>query len=146
MLYFWITLHGLVLVWGGHYTYARVPFGFWLQDIFDLARNPYDRIGHFFQGFVPALIVREIFIRKSVVRSSIWQIIFVVCLVQTISVFYEYIEWVSALISGQGASEFLGTQGDPWDTQLDMLMALVGACFALMFLSKVQDKQMRKVK
>lgn len=141
LLYGCIFVHAAVLMLGGAYTYARVPLGFQLQEWFELSRNPYDRIGHFFQGFVPALIAREILIRGGYVRGRRMLAFLVVCVVLAISVTYEFIEWGAALALGQGADEFLGTQGDPWDTQSDMFMALVGACAALASLARLHDRQ-----
>ena len=139
-----IFLHALILMLGGHYTYAHVPLGFWLQDSFDLARNPYDRIGHFAQGFVPAIIAREILLRRSPLRAGKWTFFIVCCVCLAISACYEFIEWWAALILGQGAQEFLGTQGDPWDTQWDMFMALAGAVTAQLVLSRVHDRQLAR--
>jgi putative membrane protein len=127
----WIFIHGLILILGGHYTYAEVPLGFWLQEIFGLSRNPYDRIGHFFQGFVPALIAREILVRVVDLRKMGWVFFLSVCICLSISVFYEFIEWWAALILGQGAEAFLGTQGDVWDSHWDMLLAGIGAMSSL---------------
>ncbi len=127
LLYFLIAVHALVLILGGAYTYARVPLGFWLQDALGLERNPYDRIGHFMQGFVPAMIAREILIRGGFVNGRRMLAFICVCIALAVSAFYELIEWWAALRFGQGAHEFLGTQGDPWDTQADMFLALVGA-------------------
>lgn len=145
LLYVGIFLHALVLIVGGAYTYARVPFGFVLQDWFDLARNPYDKIGHFFQGCVPALVAREILLRGDYVRGRKMLAFLVVCVVLAISATYELIEWAAALIAGQGADEFLGTQGDPWDTQSDMFLALIGASTALLTLSRIHERQIRAV-
>ena len=139
-----IFIHALVLMLGGHYTYAHVPLGFWLQDSFDLARNPYDRIGHFAQGFVPAIIAREILLRRSPLRAGKWTFFIVCCVCLAISACYEFIEWWAALILGAGAEEFLGTQGDPWDTQWDMFMALAGAVTAQLVLSRVHDRQLAR--
>lgn len=144
LLYWCIFFHALVLILGGAYTYARVPFGFMLQDWFDLSRNPYDKIGHFMQGFVPALVAREILIRKQIVNGRKMLAFIIVCIVLAISATYELIEWTGALILGQGADEFLGTQGDPWDTQSDMFLALVGAIAALLFFSRWHDLQLAK--
>jgi putative membrane protein len=136
----------VVLMVGGAYTYARVPLGFVLQDWLHLERNPYDRIGHFFQGFVPALAAREILMRGKYINGK-WMLAFlVVCVVMTVSVTYEFVEWATALIFGQGAEEFLGTQGDPWDTQWDMFMALVGAVTALLLCSRFHDRQIARLK
>lgn len=143
LLYACIFVHALVLMLGGAYTYARVPLGFQIQDVLGLHRNPYDKIGHFFQGFVPALVAREILIRGEYVRGRRMLAFVVACIVLAISATYEFIEWGAALALGQGADEFLGTQGDPWDTQSDMLLALIGAVTALSLLSRVHDRQIR---
>lgn len=145
LLYYAICLHGLVLMLGGMYTYARVPLGFELQEWFGLARNPYDRIGHFFQGFVPALIAREILLRGNFVRTAGMRNFVVICMVMFVSSFYELIEWWTALWLGQGAVEFLGTQGDPWDTQSDMFLALIGAICALVTMSRWQNRQIARL-
>jgi putative membrane protein len=142
ILYLLIALHALVLILGGAYTYARVPLGFWLQRLFDLERNPYDRIGHFMQGFVPALIAREILLRGKYVSGGRMAAFLSGCVALAVSAFYELVEWWTALLLGQGADAFLGTQGDPWDTQSDMFMALVGAAAALLTLARLQDRQM----
>jgi putative membrane protein len=140
-----IFLHALILILGGHYTYAHVPLGFWLQELFDFARNPYDPIGHLAQGFVPAIIAREILLRCSPLRPGKWSFFIVCCICLAISAVYEFIEWWAALILGQGAQEFLGTQGDPWDTQWDMFMALVGAITAQVLLSRIHDRQLAQL-
>lgn len=142
LLYGLIAAHALVLVLGGAYSYARVPLGSWLADLLDLQRNPYDRIGHFFQGFVPAMIAREIFLRGDHVRSPRMRAFLIVSTVLAISAAYELVEWVAALSLGQGADEFLGTQGDPWDTQSDMALALLGALMALATLSRLHDRRL----
>lgn len=136
-----IFVHAAVLMLGGAYTYARVPLGFQLQDWLDLERNPYDKIGHFMQGFVPALAAREILLRQQVVRGRRMLAFLVLCVVLAISAAYELVEWAAALALGQGADEFLGTQGDPWDTQSDMFMALLGGSCALLLLSRLHDRQ-----
>ena len=141
LLYRLAFLHGLALILGGHYTYAHVPLGFWLQDLFDLARNPYDRIGHFFQGFVPALLAREVLIRKDFLPRGRMLFFIVTCICLAFSAFYELIEWAAAVILGQGAAEFLGTQGDVWDSQWDMFMALVGAILAQVLLARRHDRE-----
>jgi putative membrane protein len=141
LLYALITLHGIVLMVGGAYTYARVPWGYTLQELLQLDRNPYDRIGHFAQGFVPAIAIREILLRGAYVSSRRMLAFLVVCVVLAISVSYEFIEWGAALALGQGADEFLGTQGDPWDTQWDMFMALIGSITALLALTRWHDAQ-----
>ena len=137
-----LAVHALILIVGGIYTYARVPLGFWLQDWLQLARNPYDRIGHFAQGFVPAMLAREILLRRSPLRSGKWLAFLVVCVCLAISACYELIEWIAALMLGQGADEFLGTQGDPFDTQSDMAMALIGSSSALVTLTRLHDRQL----
>ena len=145
LLYCLIFLHALVLMVGGAYSYARVPFGFTFAHWFDLTRNPYDKFGHFFQGLVPALVTREILLRKQVINGSKMLAFIVVCIVLAISATYELIEWASALMLNQGADEFLGTQGDPWDTQSDMFFALVGVITALIVFSHFHDIQLRKI-
>lgn len=144
LLYVLVTLHGLVLMMGGAYTYARVPLGFQIAEAFGWTRNPYDKIGHFFQGFVPALAAREILLRGNYVRRGKMLAFIVVCIALAISAAYELVEWWAALALGQGADEFLGTQGDPWDTQSDMFMALVGSVAALALLSRWHDRQMER--
>ncbi len=126
----WIFIHGLVLMLGGHYTYAEVPLGYWLKDVLSFERNPYDRIGHLMQGFVPALVAREILMRKNIVRDAAWLFFITVTICMSISVVYEFLEWWAALIMGEGADSFLGTQGDQWDTQWDMFLASLGAVAA----------------
>ena len=145
LLYVCIFLHAVVLMVGGAYTYARVPLGFQIQEMFELGRNPYDKIGHFMQGFVPALIAREVLLRGQYVRGRGMLAFVVVCIVLAISATYEFVECGAALSLGQGADEFLGTQGDPWDTQSDMFCALIGALVALIFFSRLHDRQLREV-
>lgn len=145
LLYIAICLHGLVLILGGAYTYARVPLGFQLAEWFDLNRNPYDKIGHFFQGFVPALVAREILIRLHAVNGRAWLAFIVVSIVMFISSFYELIEWWVAVAVGEGATEFLGTQGYEWDTQSDMFLAFIGAVCALVLLSHWHDRQIERL-
>jgi putative membrane protein len=145
LLYALIFLHAVVLMLGGAYTYARVPLGFQLADFFGLTRNPYDKIGHFMQGLVPALVAREVFLRGGYVRGKGMQAFLVVCVVLAISATYEFAEWGAALALGQGADEFLGTQGDPWDTQSDMLFALIGAVAALLVFSRLHDRQIARL-
>jgi len=137
-----IAIHALVLIGGGTYTYAHVPFGFWLQDILGTLRNPYDKIGHFMQGFVPAMVAREILLRGDFVRGRRMTAFLCVCVAMAISACYELIEWAAAVALGQGADEFLGTQGDVWDTQSDMFMALIGASTALLLLARWHDRQL----
>lgn len=141
LLYVLITLHALVLILGGAYTYARVPLGFWVQELFELQRNPYDKLGHFMQGLVPMLIAREILLRYRYLTRGPMLGFLALCVALAFSAFYELIEWWVALIAGGGAVEFLGTQGDPWDTQSDMLMALIGAGVVLLGLDRLQDRQ-----
>jgi putative membrane protein len=137
-----VTLHAWVLMLGGAYTYARVPLGFAMQEWWQLSRNPYDKIGHFMQGFVPAIAAREILLRGGHVHGRKMLVFLVVCFVLAVSASYELIEWAAALALGQGADEFLGTQGDPWDTQSDMFLALIGAVSALVLLSALHDRQL----
>jgi len=146
LLYVLIFIHALVLVAGGHYTYARVPLGFWIEHAFSLSRNPYDKIGHFMQGFVPFLVTREILLRGSYLHSRRMAAFLSVCVAMAISAWYELIEWWSALAMGQGADEFLGTQGDTWDTQSDMFFAFIGAITALLIMSRLHDRQMDRMK
>jgi putative membrane protein len=143
LLYVCIFAHSVVLMVGGAYTYARVPLGFELQELLGLTRNPYDKIGHFMQGFVPALVSREILLRGNFIRGRRMLAFLCVCVVMAISSVYELIEWWVALAAGQGAIEFLGTQGDPWDTQSDMFFALIGAVTSLLLLTGLQDRQIR---
>lgn len=142
LLYTLIFVHALVLMLGGIYTYARVPLGFALQDLLHLQRNPYDRIGHLFQGLVPALAAREVLLRGAYVRGRTMLAFIVVCIVLAVSASYELVEWAAAVSLGQGADAFLGTQGDPWDTQSDMLCALIGAIVCLLVLSRWHDRQL----
>ena len=140
LLYVLIAIHALILILGGHYTYAEVPLGFWAQDLFDLSRNPYDRLGHFAQGFVPAMIAREILLRTSPLRRGGWLFFIVCCICLAVSACYEFIEWWTALIGGGSAEAFLGMQGDVWDTQWDMFLALCGSITAQLTLSRVHDR------
>jgi len=140
-----IFLHALILMLGGHYTYAEVPLGDWAADALGLARNPYDRLGHLAQGFVPAIVVREILIRRSPLRPGKWLAFLVVCVCLAISAAYELVEWWSALLGGENADAFLGTQGDQWDTQWDMFTALVGAVAALALLGRYHDRQIARL-
>lgn len=141
MLYALIALHAVILLVGGAYTYARVPLGFWMQDVMHLTRNPYDKIGHLAQGFVPALVAREIFIRRAIVRAGRWPAVFGITIALSVSLIYELVEWGAAVAMGQGADAFLGTQGDPWDTQSDMGMAFLGATMAMLLFTRWQDRQ-----
>jgi putative membrane protein len=136
-----IFVHALILMVGGHYTYAEVPLGDWVADALGLSRNPYDRLGHFAQGFVPAIVVREILLRRSPLRPGKWLVFLVLCVGLAISAAYELFEWWTAVIGGESAEAFLGTQGDQWDTQWDMFMALVGAATAQALLGRLHDRQ-----
>ncbi|EGI72043.1 hypothetical protein PH505_ca00200 [Pseudoalteromonas distincta] len=143
ILYTFILAHCIVLMIGGHYTYAEVPL---FDNLFGSERNNYDKVGHFFQGFVPALLAREILLRKKVVNGRGWLITFVISVCLAFSAFYELIEWWVAVLSGENAEAFLGTQGYVWDTQSDMGLALFGAICSLLVLSRVHDKQLKNVK
>ena len=145
LCYALIALHICVLCVGGHYTYARVPWFDWLRPIFHWQRNHYDRLGHFMQGFVPAMLAREMFIRLNIVNRKKWIPFLVVSVCLAISAFYELIEWWMAMVSGSAANDFIGSQGDVWDTQEDMLFALVGAVCALAFFSYFHDRALRKI-
>ena len=145
LLYLLIFLHALVLIMGGTYTYARVPLGFEIAQWLGLDRNPYDKIGHFMQGFVPAIAVREILLRGAYVRGKKMLVFLVLCVVLAISAAYELIEWAAALFMGQGADEFLGTQGYEWDTQSDMWFALLGGASSLLLLSHLHDRALQRL-
>ncbi len=145
LLYRLLFLHALILILGGHYTYARVPLGEWFRDLWHLSRNPYDRLGHFAQGFVPAILAREILLRRSPLIPGRWLFALVVCVCLAFSAFFEMIEWWSAIALGSGADAFLATQGDPWDTQWDMFCAMVGACCSQVLLSNLHDRQLRRL-
>lgn len=137
-----LFVHGLILMLGGHYTYARVPLGFWAQDAFDLARNHYDRLGHLAQGFVPAMLAREILLRQTPLRPGGWLFLLTTSVILAFSACYEFIEWGTALAIGAEADAFLATQGDEWDTQWDMFLALVGAMTAQFTLARAHDRQL----
>jgi putative membrane protein len=143
-LYALILLHFVILSVGGIYTYEKVPLGYWMQDWFGFTRNHYDRIGHFAQGFVPALISREVLLRTSPLRRGKWLSVLVVALCLAISALYELIEWRVSVAQGASAEAFLGAQGDVWDAQWDMCMALIGATIAVIFFSKLHDRFMKK--
>lgn len=145
LIYRLLFIHGLILMLGGAYTYARVPLGFWAQDAFDLARNHYDRLGHLAQGFIPAMLTREILLRATPLRSGGWLFFLTTCVVLAFSASYEFTEWGAALVMGADADAFLATQGDVWDTQWDMFMALLGALFAQSLLSRLHDRQLAKL-
>ncbi|WP_111308927.1 DUF2238 domain-containing protein [Confluentibacter sediminis] len=146
LIYFLVFIHCTILIIGGHYTYAEVPWFNWLEDIFNQSRNNYDKLGHFAQGFVPAMITRELLIRKKIVLSKNWLNFIIVCIAMAISVTYEFIEWGVSIITGDGGDSFLGTQGYIWDTQSDMLFATIGAITALITLSKVHNEKLSKLK
>jgi putative membrane protein len=145
MLYTLLCLHAIILMVGGHYTYAEVPLGFWMQRAFHLVRNDYDRIGHFAQGFVPAIISREILIRLGVIRKRGWLFFIVVSICLAISAAYELVEWRVSVATGSAGDAFLGTQGDVWDTQEDMATALVGAIVAQLVLGRWHDRQIERL-
>jgi putative membrane protein len=145
LLYRLIFLHTIILMVGGHYTYARVPLGFWVQDLFGFARNHYDRLGHFAQGFIPAMIAREILLRRTPLRPGGWLFFLVASVALAISACYEFVEWWAALAGGEAATEFLGTQGDVWDTQWDMFLALVGACSGQWLLARRHDRELAQL-
>ncbi|AVH54915.1 MULTISPECIES: DUF2238 domain-containing protein [Streptomyces] len=137
-----LAAHALVLAVGGHYTYARVPLGDWVRDGLGLDRNPYDRFGHLMQGFVPAILVRELLSRTSPLRGSRWPAPLTVCVCLAFSAVFEMFEWAAAVIGGQAADDFLATQGDVWDTQWDMFCALIGATLSVLLLSRLHDRQL----
>ncbi|MDB5131877.1 MAG: yjdF [Mucilaginibacter sp.] len=139
-----ILLHCFILFIGGHYTYAMVPAFSWIKDIFHQSRNNYDKFGHFFQGFVPAMIVREMFIRLDIINKKTWIPFLTIAVCGFISLLYELLEWLVSVSSGSAGDSFLGTQGDIWDTQSDMLFAIIGAVFMLLFVSKWQNKEIKK--
>ncbi len=140
-----VFLHALILMLGGHYTYARVPLGFWVQDLLDLSRNHYDRLGHLAQGFVPAVLAREVLLRRLPLRPGKWLFFLVSSVCLALSACYEFLEWWAALIGGEAAEAFLGTQGDVWDTQWDMFLALVGAVSAQLLLARTHDRQLQEL-
>lgn len=142
LLYFLIAVHSAILMLGGHYTYALVPIGNWVRDALELARNPYDRLGHFAQGFIPAMIAREILLRKTPLIRGGWLFFIVTCICLAVSACYEFLEWWTAVIMGGKADDFLGTQGDVWDTQWDMFLATCGAIVAQLLLSRWQDREL----
>lgn len=144
MLYWLILLHAVILMIGGHYTYAEVPLFNLIRDKYELSRNHYDKVGHFAQGFIPAIIAREILIRASPLKPGKWLFFIVICICLAISAVYELIEWWVAVVSETAADAFLGTQGYVWDTQSDMALALLGALIALVFLGKYHDRQLSK--
>jgi putative membrane protein len=139
------TLHAIILMVGGYYTYAKVPLGDWVKDWLGLARNHYDRLGHFAQGFIPAIFVRELLLRVAKLPRTRWIPVLVVSVCLAFSAFYEFIEWWTALLTGDKATDFLGTQGDPWDTQWDMFLAFCGAIVAMTILPRLHDRFMKSV-
>lgn len=145
LLYVLIGVHALILVLGGHYTYARVPLGFWLQDLFEFSRNNYDRIGHLAQGFIPAIAVREILVRTSPLKAGKWLPVITVAICLAISALYEFLEWWTAIGAGVAAEDFLATQGDIWDTQWDMFLAMCGAVLALALLARAHDRALARL-
>jgi len=145
LTYTLLALHAIVLMVGGHYTYARVPLGFWFQNLLGLARNDYDRLGHFAQGFIPAILVREILLRTSPLRPGRWLFVIVTAICLAFSACYEFFEWGAAVAGGNAADAFLGTQGDVWDTQWDMFCALIGAIVAQLTLAGVHDRSLAKL-
>ena len=145
LVYVLILVHAIILMVGGHYTYAEVPIGDWLRDLLGGDRNNYDKLGHLAQGFIPVMIAREIMVRNAVVSTKGWLTFLLLCVVLAISAFYELIEWWAALLSAEAAESFLGTQGYVWDTQSDMMWALTGAVLGLLTLSKLHDRQMRSL-
>jgi putative membrane protein len=140
-----LTLHAIILMVGGHYTYAEVPLGFWMKSAFHFTRNHYDRIGHFAQGFVPAMVAREVLIRRDVVRTRGWRYFIIVSICLAISASYELMEWLVSLATGSKGDAFLGTQGDVWDTQEDMATALIAALMAPLVLGRLQDRQIARL-
>jgi putative membrane protein len=145
LTYCLILLHCYILFIGGHYTYAEVPLFNWIRETCHQTRNNYDKVGHFIQGFVPAVIVRELFIRKQIVKRGAWLSVLTVCTCATISVFYEFLEWLVAILTGESSDAFLGTQGYVWDTQSDMLYACIGAICSILLLAKIQDREIEKL-
>jgi putative membrane protein len=145
LLYRLLALHALILIFGGHYTYAENPWGNWLQDTLELSRNHYDRFGHLAQGFIPAILAREILLRRSPLNRGGWLFLTVTSICLAFSAFYEMIEWWVALLSEEAAESFLGTQGDNWDTQWDMFLCLIGAILSQLLLAKVHDRQLQRL-
>lgn len=145
LLAYLLTYHALVLIIGGYYTYANVPLGNWMKDYFELTRNNYDRLGHFTQGFVPAILTREVLIRNQAVKRGFWLFLFTACICLSFSAFFEFIEWWTSLLFDDKATAFLGTQGDIWDTQWDMFLCLIGAIISQLLLSNIHDDQLDKL-
>ena len=145
LTYVFILIHCYILFVGGHYTYAEVPLFDWIKEVFHQSRNNYDKVGHFAQGFIPAMVIRELFVRLKITKQGNWMSFLTVCVCLSISACYELFEWLVAVVSGQSSEAFLGTQGDPWDTQSDMLFALIGAMCMVIFVSKIQDKFIKRM-
>ena len=145
LVYSLILIHCIILMVGGHYTYAQVPLFDFIKELLNQERNNYDKLGHFAQGFIPAMIAREIIIRKSIITIESWRNFFIICFCLGFSAFYELVEWWVAIYSGEGANDFLGTQGYIWDTQSDMAWALLGAILALIFLRSYHNTQLKKI-
>lgn len=145
MVYFLILLHSIILMIGGHYTYAEVPFFDYIKEVFNQDRNNYDKVGHIVQGFIPAMIAREIIIRKNIININVWRNFFIICFCLALSAFYELLEWWVAIFTNEAANDFLGTQGYLWDTQSDMAWALFGSILALLLLSKYHDLALKKI-
>lgn len=143
--YFLLWIHAIILIVGGHYTYAENPLFNWIKEILNLSRNYYDRLGHFAQGFIPAIIAREIILRKKIIENKKWLFFIIVFVILGFSAFYEFIEWWASLLAGEAADAFLATQGDVWDTQWDMFMCFIGSILSLLFLSRMHDKSMKKI-
>lgn len=145
MVYFLILIHSIILMIGGHYTYAEVPFFDYIKEVFNQDRNNYDKVGHIMQGFIPAMIAREIIIRKNIININVWRNFFIICFCLALSGFYELVEWWVAIFTNEAANDFLGTQGYLWDTQSDMAWALFGSILALLLLSKYHDLALKKI-
>ncbi|MFN8571724.1 MAG: DUF2238 domain-containing protein [Gemmatimonadaceae bacterium] len=145
LVYRLVFLHACILMLGGHYTYAEVPLGFWVRDWLDLARNHYDRLGHFAQGFVPAMVAREILLRRSPLERGKWLFFLVVCVCLSVSAMYEFVEWWAAVLGGSAADAFLGTQGDVWDTQWDMFLAFIGSIVAQVTMVRIHDRELQRL-
>jgi putative membrane protein len=145
LTYTLLAIHAIILMAGGHYTYARVPIGYWVQQLLGLARNDYDRLGHFAQGFIPAILIREILLRTSPLRPGRWLFVIVTAMCLAFSACYEFFEWGAAVAGGTAADAFLGTQGDVWDTQWDMFCALIGAIVAQLTLARVHNRSLAKL-
>lgn len=145
MVYFLILIHSIILMIGGHYTYAEVPFFDYIKEVFNQDRNNYDKVGHIVQGFIPAMIAREIIIRNNIININVWRNFFIICFCLALSAFYELVEWWVAIFTNEAANDFLGTQGYLWDTQSDMAWALFGSILALLLLSKYHDLALKKI-